>query len=159
MTSYYYDSSVFGNALNESFEEYSHCRRILDPSKITWIVSVCSELIAAETTFGESVAQFEVACASEGVLLNLVSVGAIAPIAKKNKAHKKPLETLGFSGVDWRHAMAALAAPCVFLATTDQDFFDPANKAGKGKAGRRVSKYLSNNLGLGVVLPSGVPQP
>lgn len=158
MESYYYDSSIFGNALNESFDESASCQRILDPAEIGWMVSICSELIAAETTFGEYVSQFEITCASAGVVLNLVEVAAIAPVAKKHNAHKKALANIGFSGVDWKHLMAALSVPCRFLVTTDQDFFDPANKAKKGGKGQRVSKYFSTNFSLSVVLPSAVPQ-
>jgi hypothetical protein len=51
--------------------------------------------------------------------------------------------------------MAAVGAGCEEVVTTDEDFFDPANKvnAGGAKKGRRVAEYIKKHFVIRVVHP------
>jgi hypothetical protein len=151
---YYYDSCVFGNSLNPQHAEYSHCRCITDPASIDWPIVIFRDLVVAETTFGQLVDEFEIQCALNGVIIQVISVAEERKSARRIRQHKRPLSRFGLIQRDWRHICAALCASARFFVTTDPDFFDPSNKSVRGGSRVCVSKYLSDNLSITVILPS-----
>lgn len=156
MDTYYYDSCVFGNSLNPQHAEYLHCRRITDPSNIGWEVAIFRDLIVSETTFGELIDEFEVQCALNGIVIRIISAAEERKSARRVRQHKRPLSSLGLVQRDWRHVCAALCALVKVFVTTDPDFVDPSNKRVRDGACMRVARYLSDNLGIIVELPSAV---
>jgi hypothetical protein len=152
----YYDSCLFGNATNPSHADYAGCVRATTVEDITWGVSCCPDVISAEfPSVSEFVDQFLVYCSLNGIVAMQISLAECKQAAKKNRSHKKPLVQLGFDGHDWNHLMAAVFADCNEIRTTDEDFFDPANKAARGSARKatRVSDYISDKFGIEVLRP------
>lgn len=156
MSNYYYDSCVFGNALNPTWNEHLDCQRITDAGAITWRVCICTELTLCEVTFGDFVEQFLVQCGLHGVDVYDVPKFGIKRVAKKFVQHKAALHNYGFCGRDWKHLCAALVIPCDYLVSTDEDFFDPANKRVKNGSGNRVERYIRRHCAVTVRKPSAV---
>jgi len=94
-------------------------------------------------------------CALAGVTIVDVSLASAKSTGKRHRNLKKPLSQLGLQGDDWNHLMSCVAGGAGDLWSTDEDFFDPANKAirGAAKRGFRVSKFISSNLGVTVSYP------
>jgi hypothetical protein len=152
----HYDSCVFGNASNATHAHHEGCLRSTSVEHIDWPVSLCTELVFAELPSAEEyVKNFLVYCVVSGVLVLDCALSDCKQEAKRRRAHKKPLTQLGFQGHDWNHLMAASHNVAVQILTTDQDFFDPANKAlaPGSRMGHRVKDYISDNFGIEVAFP------
>ena len=150
MKTRYYDSCVFGNALNCTHQSHLGCVNVTTVSLINWHLACCTELTAAELpSVNEFLSALIVACASNGISFLEVSLQEAKQAAKKNRASQKAFRQLGFDGHDWNHLMAAVHINAVEILTTDNDFIDPANKA-SGGAGRRVSDSIRENFGITV---------
>ena len=152
----YYDTCIFLYSLNHQLAEHDMCQHLVDPGRITWTVSFSPELSKAEATIGEYLERFEIECARQGVDLRPMPTATGAAAAKKHLALKKTLNKYGFSGKDWRHLMAAVAAKVQVLVTVDKDYWDPRNKAQPHAGARleRVKNTIESSLPIEVRLPS-----
>ena len=156
MTSNYYDSCIFGNATNPAHSDYDGCVRATDVGRINRCVALCPDIISAELpSVAEFVEEFLVYCELNGVATLVLALSDAKAAARSHRAHKKILEEYGFQGQDWNHLMAAAHADSDVILTTDEDFFDPRNKASRGAARKqsRVSKYIFDNFGISVRRP------
>ncbi len=152
----YYDSCIFGAATNSQHPGCGGCQRVTEVASIEWTVAACRELIQAEfPSATEYLEQFLAYCAFNGVGLVLNTLQDAKSAAKLNRAHKKPLEQMGFGSQDWNHLNSASHCEADTIYTVDDDFFDPWNKANPGAARKRraVADYITKNLGIAVVRP------
>jgi hypothetical protein len=152
----YYDTCVFLESLNTDHPECDACCRLLDPQHVRWKISICRELIDAESTIREFLDRFEIICAANGVTLSNVPVASARSLGRDHKNLKRSLRQLGLEKNDWTHLMAAIAASAQCLCTTDPDFLDPANKRTPRarKKQTRVRDAIEGDLDLDILLPS-----
>jgi hypothetical protein len=154
----YYDTCIFLQSQNDEHKEHEACRQLIDTSRISWTVSCCLELSAAESTVEEYLNQFEIGCALHGVDLRRISLGAAKAVSKENRGLEKSLRLQGFTGNDWNHLMAAVAVESMVLLTTDPDYWDPRNKS-QPKAKKQlveVKRVIEATLPIKIRLPSEV---
>jgi hypothetical protein len=91
------------------------------------------------------------------VWVDVLVVGAKAE-QRNWRAEKKALSQLGFQSRDWTHLMAALHSAADVLISTDDDFWDPANKRNRGaaKKGIQVKRLIESGMNIRILLPSEV---
>jgi predicted nucleic acid-binding protein len=152
----YYDSCIFLNAQNTSHRDHQECLAITTPANIQWIVWVCAELVAAETTAGELVSAFEINCAVNGVLVVHATLAAASVLAKKYKNQKMKLRKLQLQDQDFMHLMCAVHSSAEVLTTVDPDFWDAANKRNPGskKLLTGTKKYIESEFPIEIVSPA-----
>jgi hypothetical protein len=131
-TSTYYDSCIFLNAHNKTHRQHHACAAITAPENVTWLVWICRELIASETTAIELVNAFEVGCALAGVIVAHSHLVGARALAAKHKSHKQQLKKLQLKDRDFTHLMCAVSSGAEALATVDPDFWDATNKRNPG---------------------------
>lgn len=156
MANKYYDACLFGNALNSSHASYDGCVRFVTVDSIDWEIACCPEIVLSEfPSIREFFEQFFVYCALSGIVYRHVTLAEAKATSKIHRAHKRPLSILGFQGNDWNHLMAAVGEKCGEIITTDEDFFDPLNKANPGasKKSKVVATYIKNKFKIIVVMP------
>lgn len=152
----YYDSCIFGNALNGAHPLSENCSAAVTASAIAWVVVLSREVSIGEMpSIEKAIDAFFIDCALAGVTIVDVSLASSKASGKLYRNHKKSLSLLGFQGDDWNHLMSCVSAGASQIWSTDEDFFDPANKSKRGTAKRmfRVSKFISSNLGINVSYP------
>ena len=152
----YYDSCIFLNAQNTTHREHLSCLAITTPSKIRWVVWICHELIAAETTAIELVNAFEISCALEGVLVAHSRLDEAKSLASKRKQEKRRLMNLQLKNRDFMHLMCAVTSKAETLTSVDLDFWDAANK--RNSNARRLldgtKRAIEQCFPVAVMLPS-----
>ena len=156
MTLKYYDSCIFGNSLNPAHPDHEGCCLVTSVNNIEWSVGFCEELVCAELpSCVEFLASFFSYCTSSGIKVVTSELSRGKEVAKKYRAQKKALEVLGFRGNDWNHLMIAVGCDAEEILTTDEDFFDPANKAVSAKKPKkRVQSYIEKEFDILVVRPA-----
>lgn len=155
-TAVYYDSCIFIQAFNKNHPEGEHCAIITTPDNIHWDVCICSRLICSETTGEELLEQFQVACASLGIIVCDIDLESTDVFQKKHQPLKRTLSKKAFGQRDWRHLMCAVCRGAKYLCSVDPDFWDPANKsAPKAKKKKvEIKKLIEKSLPIAIVLPS-----
>lgn len=156
MISKYYDSCVFGNAINSGNSDYIGCVRATEVERIEWTVCASPDLVLAEfPSIREFFEAFFVYCQINGVEFMHVTLAQAKASAKTHRVHKRQLEVFGFQGRDWNHLMAAKHSGSTHILSTDEDFFDPANKTNRRAArrGNRVAQYIADHLRIQVERP------
>lgn len=153
----YYDTCVFGNSLNASHADYAGCCFVLSMNNINWISAFSSELSEAENpSCGEAIRAFILEAALNGLNFIEVKLASAKSAAKGRSSQKKHLELLGFSGMDWNHLCGAIHSGSDKIFSTDDDFFDPSNKANRrAKPRSRVADYIKSEFGIAVERPGG----
>lgn len=152
----YYDSCIFLNALNSTHREHESCLAITTPSRISWIVWICVELIAAETTAVELANAFEVNCALEGKIVVHANLSEGRSFGARYKNEKRRLKDLQLKDRDFWHLMCAVAAHAEVLSTVDSDFWDATNKRTPGakKLLSGTRKLIEKTFPIRILLPS-----
>lgn len=152
----YYDSCVFLQAHNATHAEHVYCASITSPENISWEVCICSELIMSETTIEELLQQFQVSCATYGIVIRDMGANQSSQVKKQYASTKRTLSQMGLKQRDWLHLGCALFHDAKFFCSVDLDFWDSTNKANpksnKKKTGTK--RAIESALPLEVVLPS-----
>ena len=144
------------NAQNPTHREQAACLSITTPQNIRWIVWICSELIAAETTAGELVSAFEINCATNGIIVAHANAGPASGLAKKYKNEKIKLRRLQLKDRDFLHLMCAVGSKAAALTTVDADFWDARNKSNPraNKLQTGTKKAIESAFPIAVVSPA-----
>lgn len=152
----YYDTCVFGNSLNVTHGDHEGCSFVLSKENVKWVVAFSRDLSAAENpSCVSAIDAFMLEAAFSGLNFIEVALAEAKSAAKGRAAQKKFLLQLGFGGADWNHLCGAIHSNSEVILSTDDDFFDPSNKAGRrARPLSRVADYISENLGIEVRRPS-----
>jgi hypothetical protein len=158
LQSAYYDTCIFLECSNAQHSECEACKALLDVERISWVVSFCAELSSGESSAGELIDRFEIACAAYGIDVIAVRLADAKRTARKFLALKKSLLQKGITTRDWSHLMAAIVSNTKTFCSTDLDFWDPANKRNRHAKHRShaVRNQIEDKLPIEVRLPSEV---
>jgi hypothetical protein len=158
LQSAYYDTCIFLECSNLTHRECKACQALLNVEQISWTVSFCTELSAGESSAGELIDRFEVACASYGVTVIVVRLADANRLTRRHVALRQRLLKQGLTTRDWRHLMAAVVSNSRTFCSTDADFWDPANKRNPNatRPSHAVRKQIEAGLPIAIRLPSEV---
>ena len=153
----FYDTVIFALSLNTGDRDHDVCRSLLDTDsgQITWAV-VLSAITRGEATLGEYLDQLEQRCSAQGIEWIEVPVAHIADGMRRKRVVKSRLEQAGMQSRDIKQVFAAAWGRARIFITRDRDFFDPKDKARRGKRtrGTSVRDVVRDELGVEPLFPA-----
>ena len=150
----FYDTVIFILTKNANDKDHENCKKLFDTEIIKWTVGF-SVITRAESTINEYLDQLIVIFGFAGIDWVEVQEEGIKLAIKQKRPIFRTLEKLGVSSRDRRQIFAAFSMHASVMVTRDCDFFDPLQKALKGreKIPGRVSKVVENDLDIKVIFP------
>lgn len=152
----YYDTCVFEHSVNACCKDYASCLKILNPEIVTWDVCFSRYVTLSESSISELLNSIEVELTRNGITVIDVPEASVKRCQKPMRKHKKALRLMGFCGADWLHLCAASSVCVDKLVSSDEDFFDPWNKAhpSAGKKRSGVRRYIEDQVHVTVARPA-----